>query len=341
MSKESIARILVILLVLSAVVIIITVWSSKSRVQVIHARMPEDGGWSPGNLTAEAGKPLTLHLTSDDALHGFALGQSDQPAVDVRPGEVTEVTLDLDKPGKYTFYCTRWCGPNHWRMRGVIEVRGTVQQSATSVPPLYVQLGLDIDAEHHAEIVPDRKPSALRGAELVDAYSLEDTLSDYSTREYYYTHVPEQTWQALRADSALQSLTDGELWDLIAYLWRSQTTPEVLQEGQQLYSANCAACHGEEGKGDGIFARDLTGATPTQMDSHTETPVHGSSAPVDFTAAEHMLSTSSAHLHGKIIRGGMGTGMPYWGPIFTDEQVWALVDYLWSFQFLYGNDLVQ
>ncbi len=29
----------------------------------------------------------------------------------------------------------------------------------------------------------------------------------------------------------------------------------------------------------------------------------------------------------------MGTGMPYWGPIFTEPETWALVDYLWSFQF--------
>jgi hypothetical protein len=27
----------------------------------------------------------------------------------------------------------------------------------------------------------------------------------------------------------------------------------------------------------------------------------------------------------------MGTGMPYFGPIFTDEQLWSLVDYLWTF----------
>jgi mono/diheme cytochrome c family protein len=29
----------------------------------------------------------------------------------------------------------------------------------------------------------------------------------------------------------------------------------------------------------------------------------------------------------------MGTGMPGWGPIFTKEQTWALVAYLWTFQF--------
>ena len=55
--------------------------------------------------------------------------------------------------------------------------------------------------------------------------------------------------------------------------------------------------------------------------------------PTDFTASEHMLAASPAHLQGKIIRGGMGTGMPYWGPIFTEEQMWALVAYLWTFQF--------
>ena len=91
---------------------------------MIHARMAETGGWTPENLTAEVGQPLHLRLTSDDVMHGFAVGQSDQPPVDVIPGEITEVTLTFDKPGKYTFYCTRWCSVNHWRMRGTIEVTG-------------------------------------------------------------------------------------------------------------------------------------------------------------------------------------------------------------------------
>ena len=55
--------------------------------------------------------------------------------------------------------------------------------------------------------------------------------------------------------------------------------------------------------------------------------------PGDFTNAQKMLGASSALLQGKIIRGGMGTGMPYWGAIFTGEELEALVDYLWTFQF--------
>ena len=39
----------------------------------------------------------------------------------------------------------------------------------------------------------------------------------------------------------------------------------------------------------------------------------------------------SLHAH----PGGMGTGMPMWGSIFTDEQIWTLVGYLYTFQFNY------
>jgi plastocyanin len=96
-----------------------------SRTPIIHARMAESGGWNPDVIQAEAGKPLHLKLTSDDVVHGFAVGQMDMEAVDVQPGKVTDITLTFDKPGIYTFYCTRWCGLNHWRMRGTIEVTGT------------------------------------------------------------------------------------------------------------------------------------------------------------------------------------------------------------------------
>jgi mono/diheme cytochrome c family protein len=45
-----------------------------------------------------------------------------------------------------------------------------------------------------------------------------------------------------------------------------------------------------------------------------------------------LLGASPALLEGKITRGGMGTGMPYWGPIFTREQIQALALYLYQFQ---------
>jgi mono/diheme cytochrome c family protein len=60
-------------------------------------------------------------------------------------------------------------------------------------------------------------------------------------------------------------------------------------------------------------------------------------SPVDFTNSTRMLSASPALLQGKILRGGMGTGMPMWGSILTEEQIWDLIAYLYSFQFEYHN----
>ena len=117
----------------------------------------------------------------------------------------------------------------------------------------------------------------------------------------------------------------------MAFVWQSNTTPEQIKEGQALFAANCAACHGENGAGNGVFADQLA-AGAADDNSREATGAH-TQRPADFTDPSHMLSTSPAHLQGKIIRGGMGTGMPYWGPIFTEDQTWALVAYLWSFQF--------
>ena len=326
MRKEWIARILVLALLAAAIALPVAGWRQQSQGILLRARMAETGGWTPENLTVAAGQALHLRLTSDDVTHSFALGQSDRPPVDIHPGEVSEVTLVFDKPGKYTFYCTRWCSVNHWRMRGVIEVTGPVTHSESAAPPLYVTLGLDIDGEHHADPVPAHKPSALRGALLAGKLPAR-----FMSREYYLAHSPAQLWLALRTDNAWKNRSDGDLWDLVAWVWLSNATTQERAEGARLYATNCAACHGEAGQGNGVFAGALAGPAAAGQSSLAAGEM--TARPADFTAAEHMLAASPAHLQGKILRGGMGSGMPYWGPIFSERQTWALVAYLWTFQF--------
>ncbi|OGO29168.1 MAG: hypothetical protein A2136_03785 [Chloroflexi bacterium RBG_16_54_11] len=326
MSKEWLARTLLLFGLALAVGVPALGWWKQTQGITLHARMAETGGWTPENLSVNTGELLHLRLTSDDVTHGFAVGQSDQAAVDIVPGEMTEVTLVFDKPGKYTFYCTRWCSVNHWRMRGTIEVSDPNAIYEYTNPPLYVRLGLDIDADHSADVQPAELPAAWRGALLNQ--KIPET---YRSREYYLSHTPVDLWLSLRSERDLDDLTDQETWDLVAWVWQSNSSVEERQLGKQLYTVNCAACHGDSGAGDGVFAGDLV--INSSIESSTQDMGEQTQSPADFTDANMMLSASPAHLQGKIIRGGMGTGMPYWGPIFTEEQTWALIAYLWTFQF--------
>lgn len=324
--SELISRILIITGILLAIGTPLYFWK---RTPLIHARMSEDGGWTPDIIKAEVGEPLHLHFTSDDVMHGFAIGQMDMKAVDIEPGKVTDVTLTFDKPGVYTFYCTRWCGVNHWRMRGTIEVTGdsSAGENASVKIPLYVSLGLDIDAPHESPAVPEMQPSAIRGKELASNLNLDHLV----VPESYKLTSPYQIFQQL----GLASLSDSEKWDVVAYVWQTSTSPESIANGKKLYSQNCAACHGENGAGDGVFADDIAAAGEASMQSMSGAMNSIMQSPADFTNSKRMLGASPAVLQGKILRGGMGTGMPMWGSIFTQQQICDLISYLYSFQFEY------
>ena len=102
---------------------------------------------------------------------------------------------------------------------------------------------------------------------------------------------------------------------------RPVVTPATAAKGKQLYDANCVQCHGAEGKGDGYGApflvpppRDLTGG---QFKFRTTA---GGQLPTD----DDLFRTIS--------RGANGTGMPPWKYLLNDEERWALVEYVKSFE---------
>lgn len=320
MKRETIGRLVLLLMValFSGVPLGLRAIRAQAQVVEIHARMPENGGWSRDLIRVQAGQPLKLRITSDDVVHGFAIGKLDMTPLDLLPGEMVETTLTFDEPGRYTFYCSRWCGVNHWRMHGVIEVTGEPVDQTPAETPLYIQLGIDIDAPHMASVIPLSRPSAENGAQFADL------LPDYAAaRMTYLSNSPADLWLKLREEPGLSQLTDAELWDVIRWLWARQSDAESIGAGLKLFIDMAAAAHGITGKGDGVMVRDLPA-----MDHQNG---HGERVrPPDFTDPQVLLGASPALLEGKILRGGMGTGMPSFGAILTSQQIDAVVDYLYT-----------
>lgn len=294
------------------------------RVIDVVARVPEQGGFLPDRLTLAAGEPVRLRLSSPDVVHGLVIPELGVDVPEIMPGQVVEVDVTPERPGRYAFACTRWCGVDHWRMRGVIEVSGggVAEPAAVGADmPLFQKLGLDIDAMRHSTgPVPEVRPSADRGAVL--GLPLPDNLADPARRR---SVVPQDAFAQLRADPALAGLGDGEVWDLVAWAWLRDPTPQSAARAAELYVRDCAACHGPDGRGDGPAGKELPGLTV--MDPAMR------AGPADFTDAASMLSASDALLQGKLLRGGMGTGMPEFGSLYTDEELWALIAYVRGFVF--------
>ncbi len=54
------------------------------------------------------------------------------------------------------------------------------------------------------------------------------------------------------------NLTDRQRWDVVAYALSLSTSNDAIATGKQIYDENCTACHGEDGKGDGLEAGKLS-----------------------------------------------------------------------------------
>ncbi len=296
--------------------------SASVKVVDIIARTPEHGGFSPDRLSLRAGEPVRLRLSSPDVVHGFTIPGLGVNVDEIYPGKVVEVDVTPDKPGRYAFACTRWCGVDHWRMRGVIEVTGEAGAVLPmEQPPLFQQLGIDIDAMRHAALVtPDVRPSSGAGAAL--QARLPQDLTDSDQRR---TVTPADAFQNLRADPANAALSDGDVWDLVAWAWLKDTPPAALARAEVLYARDCAACHGPDGKGKGPAGVNLPGMA--KMDPAMP------KGPADFTDPARMLAANDVLLQGKLLRGGMGTGMPEFGSLYSDAEQSAMIAYLRAFLF--------
>jgi len=87
---------------------------------------------------------------------------------------------------------------------------------------------------------------------------------------------------------------------------------DAAAAGKEVYTTNCASCHGDSGKGDGPAGASLD---PKPGDLPTAVKEVG----VDY-------------LYWRISEGGVmapfNSSMPAWKGILTEEQIWQVVSYI-------------
>jgi mono/diheme cytochrome c family protein len=81
----------------------------------------------------------------------------------------------------------------------------------------------------------------------------------------------------------------------------------VIADAKKLYIANCGPCHGDKGRGDGPAAAGLN------------------PRPADHTSASVQAESDGA-LFWKLSEGRMP--MPAYKSVFSDQQRWALINYI-------------
>lgn len=73
------------------------------------------------DLRVPIGAPVVLQLASTDVIHSLYLPNF-RVKQDAVPGNVGRLTFEARVPGEYEIGCAQHCGPNHYKMRGVLTV---------------------------------------------------------------------------------------------------------------------------------------------------------------------------------------------------------------------------
>jgi mono/diheme cytochrome c family protein len=116
--------------------------------------------------------------------------------------------------------------------------------------------------------------------------------------------------------STSNTLTDRQRWDVVAYVFNLSVTLNELSSGMVVYSQECQACHGENGRGDGPQAVSLAVKPPDWSDPA-------------------LLAQKSLQELFDATRQGDDQGMPGYSSKLNDSQIWSVVSYmrtLWSAQ---------
>lgn len=90
------------------------------------------------------------------------------------------------------------------------------------------------------------------------------------------------------------------------------SSPESIAKGKEIFTKNCATCHGDSGKGDGPAGVALD------------------PKPRDFTAGDFKYGNDDSNLMRTIMEGVPNTGMAAWDGRMDEKDAWTVIHYVKS-----------
>jgi cytochrome c oxidase subunit 2 len=97
-------------------------WAWQARYPGPDGRFnTEDDAVTLNDIRVPVGAPVLIQLASVDVIHSFSLPNF-RVKRDAVPGEITRLTFQARTTGEYEIACAQHCGPNHYKMRGVLTV---------------------------------------------------------------------------------------------------------------------------------------------------------------------------------------------------------------------------
>ena len=99
---------------------------------------------------------------------------------------------------------------------------------------------------------------------------------------------------------------------LVVECSKKKKTEESIENGKNIYEANCSACHGVNGEGDGPGAAALN------------------PKPRNYKKDGFKYGSSLEEVKRTINEGLEGTAMPNWSEVLTDEQITQVAQYVKS-----------
>ncbi len=105
------------------------------------------------------------------------------------------------------------------------------------------------------------------------------------------------------------NLSDEQRWDVVAYALNLSASFEEVARGDELFDAECAGCHGADGRGQGAIP--------------------------DLTKLTFLAERSAVDLY-RTVTDGVDRGMPSFGESLSEGDCWALATYVRSLGFPFG-----